>query len=178
MSVKKTSQFSLQLKNIDKNGYFAGYASVFGVEDNHNDIILSGAFKKSLSKKATIKDIKLLWQHKADEPIGIFTKLNEDAHGLYVEGKLLLEVQRTQEAYSLMKNGALRGLSIGFIVKKHNYKNGIRLISEADLWEISLVTFPANELAEITDIKSADFFDDEFSSLNCSIAKAIEILKN
>ena len=55
MSVKKTSQFSLQLKNIDKDGYFAGYTSVFGVEDNHNDIILSGAFKKSLSKKAATK---------------------------------------------------------------------------------------------------------------------------
>ena len=115
---RKTYQFPLQLKSIEENGFFAGYASVFNVEDNHNDIILSGAFGKSLSKKHYGKDIKLLWQHKADEPIGVFTKIVEDDLGLYVEGKLLLDVQRASEAYALLKSGVVKGLSIGFIVKQ------------------------------------------------------------
>jgi hypothetical protein len=85
---KKKYEFPLQLKTIEENGYFAGYASVFNVEDNHNDIILSGAFGNSLSKKHYGKDIKLLWQHKSDEPIGTFTKLVEDEHGLLLRGRL------------------------------------------------------------------------------------------
>ena len=175
---RKTYEFPLKLKSIEENGYFAGYASVFNVEDSHNDIILSGAFGSSLQKNRYGKDIKLLWQHKSEEPIGIFTKVVEDEHGLFVEGKLLLEVQRAQEAYALIKNGALKGLSIGFIVNQYDHdETGARVIYEADLWEISLVTFPANDHAQITAFKSMDFRDDH-SKLESSIEDAISILTN
>lgn len=175
---RKTAEFGLELKSIEENGYFAGYASVFNVEDNHNDIILSGAFGDSLLKKHAGKDIKLLWQHQADEPIGVFTKVVEDEHGLFVEGKLLLEIERAREAYSLIKSGALKGLSIGFIVKQYEYDdNGTRLILEADLWEISLVTFPANEEAQILSLKS-NRSHKQFSKLEAEIDNLINILRN
>ncbi len=174
---RKTYDFPLNIKALDADGFFAGYASVFDVEDNHNDIILSGAFGNSLRKKHYGKDIKLLWQHKAEEPIGIFTNMVEDEHGLYVEGKLLLEVQRAREAYSLLKSGAVKGLSIGFIVKQYDRNDeGARVIFEADLWEVSLVTFPANDQATITALKSSD--TDEYSRLERSIEKAINTLRN
>jgi uncharacterized protein len=174
---RKTYQFPLQLKSIEENGFFAGYASVFNVEDNHNDIILSGAFGNSLSKKHYGKDIKLLWQHKTEEPIGVFTKIVEDDLGLYVEGRLLLDVQRASEAYALLKSGAVKGLSIGFIVKQYDRNDdGARIIHEADLWEISLVTFPANEQAQVTSLKSYGPDEGEYARLESSIENAINIL--
>ncbi len=171
---RTTYNFPLELKAIEEDGHFAGYASVFGIEDNHNDIILSGAFSNSLADKE--RDIKLLWQHKVDEPIGTFTTMKEDRYGLYVEGRLLLDVQRAREAYALLKSGALNGLSIGFVVKHYDRDDsGARLIYEADLWEISLVTFPANSHAQISVLKH--FHDDE-AQLEQAIERAIAILKN
>jgi len=176
---KRTYEFPLELKSLEDGGYFSGYASVFNVEDNHNDIILPGAFGRSLSHKHAGRDIKLLWQHRNDEPIGLITKLVEDSHGLYVEAKLLLDVARGREAYSLLKTGAMKGLSIGFIVKKYerDAKTGSRVIYEADLWEISLVTFPANEKAQVISLKSNNV-DDELWALENSIENAIQILLN
>jgi len=172
---KKTSHFPLDLKMIEENGAFSGYASVFNIEDNHNDIIISGAFSNSLQKNGRWKDIKLLWQHRSDEPIGIFTKMVEDEHGLYVEGKLLLDVQRAKEAYTLLRSGIIKGLSIGFIVKKYDHdESGARVIFEAELWEISLVTFPANEAAQISVVKSMDGAG--YPAFLSTIDKAIRIL--
>ena len=178
MQIKNCNlKYELNLKSLNESGFFAGYASVFNIEDNHKDIILAGAFKKSLNKKNSFSKIKLLWQHKADEPIGVFNKISEDKHGLYVEGNLLLSIQRAREAFSLMKSGALEGLSIGFIVKdSYNDKNGTRIISEAELWEISLVTFPANNSAKVTVLKSENN-NFEFEELESLIEKSIDILK-
>ncbi len=149
---QKHLHFPLTVKSIDSNGYFAGYASVFDVIDNQNDVILKGAFSKTLKDK----DIKLLWQHRNDEPIGVFTEIYEDEKGLYVEGKLLLEVQRAREAYSLLKSGAINGMSIGYTVKDSviDNKNALRILKEIDLWEISLVTFPSNPEAVVKIVKN------------------------
>ena len=145
--------YDFQLKSLDTKGKFAGYASVFDMVDNHKDIIIRGAFAHTL--KGRVRDIKLLWQHQQNEPIGFFTKMFEDSRGLFVEGQLLLEVERAREAYYLLKEGALGGLSIGYTpVKFHIHeKTGIRIISQIDLWEVSLVTFPANNAARITVVK-------------------------
>ncbi len=150
-------KFPLILKSLDEDGIFCGYASVYNVQDNHNDIILNGAFEACLKGGRKAADIKLLWQHNVSEPIGIFTKIVEDEIGLYVEGKLLLDVSRAGEAYSLMQAGALDGLSIGFTIKDFdiNADTGTRIIFEAELWEISLVTFPANEEARVTSVAKA-----------------------
>jgi len=176
---KKTYNTGLNLKAIDSTGCFSGYASVFDVEDNHGDVIFAGAFTNSLLEKDFSKEVKLLWQHNANEPIGIFTKIYEDDYGLYVEGKLLLEVERAREAYSLLQNGAVQGLSIGFIVNDFDYaEDGTRIIYEADLWEVSLVTFPANEKAVITEVKSDISLSDNFSHLYDSIENTIRILRS
>ena len=156
MRERKRLNFTLEIKTIDAQGRFAGYASVFDVVDNQRDVIVRGAFIESL--KDRIDEIKLLWQHQQDEPIGVFDRVFEDARGLYVEGRLLLDVARAKEAYTLLKAGAISGLSIGYSpVRYHIDPNtGVRFLSEVDLWEISLVTFPANAAANVTVVKQMD----------------------
>lgn len=147
----------LQIKSLDAKGKFAGYASVFDVVDSQKDILIRGAFAETL--KGRVRDIKMLWQHQQDEPIGVFTKMFEDARGLYVEGQLLLDVARAKEAYALLKEGAIGGLSIGYTPVKWRIheKTGVRIISQVDLWEVSLVTFPANSAAKITVVKTGSY---------------------
>ena len=161
MRERKRLRFDLQLKSLDTHGKLAGYASVFNVIDNQSDVIEKGAFASTLSGR--IGDIKMLWQHQQDEPIGIFTSIFEDELGLYVEGQLLLDVQRAKEAHALLKAGALNGLSIGYSPVRYRIDadTGIRYISEVELWEISLVTFPANSAAQVTVVKQSSGFDEE-----------------
>lgn len=144
----------MELKSIDEQGRFSGYASIFDVVDNHDDMILRGAFSQTLLENEG--DIKLLWQHNFDEPIGVFTEIREDERGLYVEGKLLLDVQRAREAHALMKARAIAGLSIGYIPVKYHIdaQTGVRVLEEVALFEISVVTFPANSAAKISAVKN------------------------
>ena len=91
----------------------AVYASLFNKEDMGHDIVLPGAFRESLEMRGPA-GIKLLFQHNPSEPIGVWEQLTEDARGLYVRGRLMLDVARAREVLSLMRAGALDGLSIGF----------------------------------------------------------------
>ncbi|MCF6216053.1 MAG: HK97 family phage prohead protease [Emcibacter sp.] len=145
----------MMLRETDNNiGHFEGYASVFNVVDRGNDLISPGAFKRSLLDRGT-QGIKFLWQHDPREPVGILDEIYEDARGLYVRGRLILDVGRAKEAYQLLNAGALDGLSIGFhTLKSKQRSDGVRLLTEVDLWEISLVTFPMNELARISHFKT------------------------
>lgn len=153
MRERKRMAFALNVKSIDNDGRFAGYASVFDVVDNQRDVMMKGAFAATLKKGAGA--VKLLWQHQQDEPIGVFEKVFEDAYGLYVEGKLLLDVQKAREAHALMKAGAVSGLSIGYSPVRYKISDeGVRLLAEVDLFEVSLVTFPANNAATITVVKA------------------------
>jgi HK97 family phage major capsid protein/HK97 family phage prohead protease len=133
----------------DQEGIISGYASVFNLIDEHNDIINKGAFNNLLDNK-----VKLLWQHKSEEPIGVIEQLTEDDYGLFFKARLLLEVPTAKAAYSLIKNQAISGVSIGFKPTKFSYKGDVRIIEKLDLWEISIVTFPANEQARVTEIKN------------------------
>ena len=148
--------FETEIKS-DAQGVFTGYGSIFGNEDQGNDIMKKGAFTKSLTKRPASK-VKMLYQHKTDEPIGIFTDMYEDNKGLYVKGQLAMGTQKGREAYELLKMGALDGMSIGFRAdpEKQGYnenKRGVRTLKEVDLMEISLVTFPMNESALIETVK-------------------------
>jgi len=154
---RKYLDVALIVEDIEESGDFSGYASVFDITDSHNDVVLKGAFSRTLMDiKSGKRDVKLLWQHHMDEPIGVLTALYEDERGLYVEGKLLLDVQRGKEAYSLLKSSAIGGLSIGYTVEAFDIDatSGSRLLRDLDLWEVSLVTFPANAQAGITGIKT------------------------
>ncbi len=176
MRERKKLDFFLELKSLDNAGRFAGYASVFDVIDSQKDVILRGAFSNTL--KGRVSEIKMLWQHQQNEPIGVFERMFEDARGLYVEGRLLLDVAKAMEAYSLLKERAIGGLSIGYSPIKYRIheKSGVRMLIEVELWEISLVTFPANEAAKITVVKQAKP-SPEFIELSQVIDRAIEVLR-
>lgn len=150
--------FPFEVKSVDENGRFSGYASVFGVLDSYRDVVAPGAFKKSLKRIAkTKRPLPALWQHKSDEPIGGYDRLEEDDKGLNVEGFLLIgQVQRATEAHALMKARIVSGLSIGFYTLDDSYndKERVRTLKELDLVEVSPVTFPANEDARVDAIKS------------------------
>ena len=146
--------FPLEVKEITEEGRFSGYASVFGVIDYYDDEILRGAFAKSISEKMPV----MLWQHDRTEPIGVYESIREDDIGLWIEGRLLLDLEKGREAYILLKNQAIRGLSIGYVPTQWEWENRdnrhIRVLKEIDLWEVSLVTFPANPKALVDDVKN------------------------
>ena len=152
----KSLVFESEVK-AGEQGVFSGYGSIFGNEDQGNDIVQKGAFTKSLQDRPA-KKVKMLFQHKTDEPIGVFEEIYEDQKGLFVKGRLALGTQKGREAYELLKMGALDGMSIGFRAdpQKQGYnenKRGVRTLKQVDLMEISLVTFPMNERALITSVK-------------------------
>ena len=155
----------------DKAGRFSGYASIFGNKDLGNDVVEKGAFASSLRRKSP-KQIKMLFMHKTDEPIGVYEKMEEDDKGLRVEGKLALGTQRGKEVYELMKMGAIDGLSIGYRVdaKGYNYDDDgkKRRLKNVDLMEISAVTFPMNPKARVRKVKGAE----------CTIREWEELLRD
>jgi HK97 family phage prohead protease len=164
---------ALELKSLSADGRFAGYASVFGIIDSQRDVVHRGAFSQSL--KARSGPLQLLWQHLWNEPIGVIDRIFEDARGLYVEGRLLMEVARAREAFALLKSGALKGLSIGYTVKsfRRNPDSGVRELLEIELWEVSLVTMPANVQAQVTVVKCADISPRQLVALECATKRAM-----
>ena len=156
---REVRSFALQIKAAGDDGTVEGYGSVFGVRDNYDDVIAKGAFIQSLKDhKAAGTMPAMLWQHDADKPIGVWTEMVEDEKGLRIKGQLAMETVKGKEAHALLKMGALNGLSIGFMSKEWAYDRDteVRTLTAIDLWEVSLVTFPANEKARVTNVKSAD----------------------
>ena len=156
----KQRQFGFKIKAVEDSGAFAGYGSIFGNADAYRDVVMPGAFAKSLAswkERGALPPV--LWQHRSDQPIGPFTKMAEDGQGLYVEGQLLIQdVKKAREAQALLKSGAIRGMSIGYDVPEdgmeYDGKTNVWKLTEIDLWECSIVTFPANVEASVTQIKS------------------------
>jgi HK97 family phage prohead protease len=121
----------------------AGYASLFGAADQGGDVVQSGAYGASLGRLAAAgRGVKMLWQHDPSRPIGVWDAVREDGRGLFVKGRLLLEVQAAREAHVLLQAGAIDGLSIGYRTLRAEKAGGQRLLHEIELWEVSLVTFP------------------------------------
>jgi uncharacterized protein len=165
----------LDLKRVDIDGTFEGYASLFDTEDMGHDVIAPGAFRDSLARRGAA-GIKMLFQHDPAEPIGVWTSLKEDARGLYARGRLMPEVARAREVLALMRAGALDGLSIGFraVQGRRDAKTGIRHLLKVDLWEISVVTFPLLPDARVAHVKSRDHYH---RRLAASIAAATRLLR-
>jgi HK97 family phage prohead protease len=139
---------SLSLKD---DAVIEGYASRFGAEDQGGDIVDRGAYAASLA--AAAKDgrrIKMLWQHDPGQPIGVWDEVREDSTGLWVKGRILEITQRGREAAALIAAGAIDGLSIGYrTVRSAKTGKGQRLLTELELWEVSLVTFPMLQTARV-----------------------------
>ncbi len=133
-----------QVATVADDGRIEGYASLFGKSDQSGDVVERGAFARSLAAlKAAGRSVKLLWQHDPAEPMGVWDMVHEDDRGLKVRGRLLTETRRGREALALLRAGAMDGLSIGYrAVRSARGEGGGRVLTEIDLWEVSLVTFP------------------------------------
>lgn len=149
----------LEIKSLKENGEFEGYGSTFGGEpDAYGDVIAPGAYTESLARhKAKGTMPKLFWQHNSDEPIGKWLDANEDNHGLLMQGKLNMDVQRGREAYALLKAGDIDGLSIGYRIKEYSVdtESGVWTLEKLDLVEVSIVSVGANENAVVQSVKAA-----------------------
>jgi HK97 family phage prohead protease len=139
----------LELKSLAEDGTFEGLAAAYGNIDTQDDRIEPGAFKAAEGQQ-----IPLLFAHKTDEPVGIGT-VTETPQGLWVKGKLLLDTVAGREAYTRLKAGLVKALSVGFQLPSDGFsrKDGIRVITRAVLKEISLVIFGANALAAVAAVK-------------------------
>ena len=133
-----------------KEGFFEGYASLFSTPDLAGDVIVPGAFARSLRSRSS-GDIKMLYQHDSTQPLGVWQMVREDAKGLFVRGRLLLEIPRVREVFTLMRAGALDSLSIGFRAVRalRRPRTGARLLREIHLVEVSIVTFPMQPAARL-----------------------------
>ena len=140
---RKFARFGEAL-SVSDGAVIEGYASLFGASDQGGDIVQKGAYGASLKALAAqARKVKMLWQHDPAQPIGVWDEVREDERGLYVKGRLLDSVARGREAAALIAAGAIDGLSIGYrTLKAGKDDKGRRLLSELELWEVSLVTFP------------------------------------
>ena len=148
-----------EVKAVGDDGVIEGYGSVFDVRDSYSDIVVKGAFAASIKSHRENKSMPaMLWQHDTSTILGVWTDMAEDAKGLRLKGKLAMDTVKGKEAHALLKMGALNGLSIGFMTKQAQYdeKTEIRTLTEVEIWETSIVTFPANTSARVTHVKSAD----------------------
>jgi HK97 family phage prohead protease len=168
--------FELDTKAVTDEGEFVGYGAVFNNEDLGRDIVVPGAFAKSIASRPANK-VKMLRGHDTSEPIGIWLDLAEDAKGLRAKGKLILQTTLGRETHALMRAGALDGLSIGFRTVKDRYDRakGVRYLEELDVPEISVVTFPMNPRATISTVKSEEA--ERARALVRAITRATEALR-
>lgn len=151
----KTKDFALQVKDLSEDGTFEGYGSVFGNVDSYGEKVMPGAFVESLSRhKREGSNVLMLWNHDSQQPIGVWEDLAEDAKGLWGKGRFLLDIQKAREVYTLAKNRAIGGLSIGYRETDTDQDGQVRLLKKLELYEISPVTFPANRRARIENVKS------------------------
>ena len=178
LPVWRTKRYAdLKLKSVSGEGRFSGYASLFGEVDLGKDVIEPGAFRRSLERRGAA-GVRMLFQHDPSAPLGRWQTIREDARGLYVEGVLAPGVEKAREVHQLMKLGALDGLSIGFqaVKSRADRPGGVRRILEADLWEISIVTFPMLPSARVSNVKNARFFRDGETELARRMRRAARTL--
>lgn len=155
----KQSDPILSIKSLAETGEIEGYGSTFGGEpDSHGDVVARGAYADSLKQHRRAGTMpKMFWQHNPAEPIGKWLEASEDGQGLLLRGKLNMDVQRGREAYSLLKNGDIDGLSIGYRIKEYSVDtdSGVWTLEKLDLFEVSVVSIGANSHATVDNVKAA-----------------------
>ena len=152
----KAGAVPLDLKAVAEDGEFEGYLSTFGNVDRGMDMVMPGAFRRTL-KERKLSSIKLLRDHDTRKVIGKWLSMEEDDRGLKVRGKLFAgTVQLATETLALMREGALDAMSIGYRTIKAQWdeEQGVRKLLDLDLWEGSIVTFPMNEMATVDAVKT------------------------
>ena len=162
----ETRYAAMAVTEVRGEGIFEGYASLFGEVDAAKDVVTPGAFAASLKTRRT-GQVRMLFQHDPKEIVGVWLDIAEDERGLRVRGRLLTELRRGAELFTLLRAGALDGLSIGFRAVQANTdpRTGIRRLARVDLFEISLVTFPMLRSARIGAFKGVTPTTREFERL-------------
>lgn len=157
-------------KAKDEPGKFTGKASVYGVIDSYGDVVMPGAFTKTLAEKGN--EIVVLSQHDQTNAIGI-ARLSDSSDALLItDGRLELELASARDEYVRLKSGLITGISIGYVTRDARFEQGVRQLTDIDLWEVSLVTFPANDFARVTDVKTSG---DPFAAIDRAYVEAERI---
>lgn len=164
----------LEIKEMDADtGVFSGYGSVFGKVDSYGDSISPGAYANSLAEhRRQGTTPKLFWCHDMSQPLGRWLDIAEDGKGLWVQGRLNLKVQRAREAYALLSEGDLDGMSIGYYPVKsepHPSRPGVTVLQDIKLVEISLVPIGADRFARVNDVKSEISESEHYAALKQSL---------
>lgn len=163
----ETKTFPFEIKALTEEGSFEGYAAIFNKPDSYNEVIEERAFDKSLKERTTYP---LLWYHDTRQPLGV-AEASVDKKGLKVIGQLNLDVAAAKEKYLLIKQGAIKGLSIGFRTVKDGWNDTLRILKEIKLYEISPCTFQAHPKALIAAVK-----DKEIGGARKPIEGAVEFI--
>jgi HK97 family phage prohead protease len=165
----------LEIKSAQADGTFSGYAAVFGNIDMGFDVIEPGAFKSA--KTTSDGKLRIALEHNLRYLAGK-ASFRQDERGLWVEGQLSLGVSYVKDAYQLMRDGVLDGLSVGFDILRdgsdYEERSGkfVRVIKSAELWEFSLVAFGMNPLARVENVKTIRDFEAQLRGLGYSQSKA------
>lgn len=153
----KVGAISLDLKALSEDGTFEGYGSTFGNVDQGGDIVMAGAFRRTLKERPRVK---MLRDHDTRKIVGKWLDIREDERGLKVKGRLFAKADDhnplAMETLALMREGELDALSIGYRTVKSLWDDSkeTRQLIDVDLWEVSVVTFAMNEMATVDDVKS------------------------
>lgn len=172
ISRKFNFNFSESLK---EDGSFSGYASVFGAVDSYGTVWTRGCFKDTLAQYAEKhRSIPMLWSHDWQEPIGLYTRVYEDDHGLFVEGKIITEIPKGRQIYTLMKSGVVTGLSVCVSIDEYEYFEDKNLISftKVSLYEISPCVAPSLDEARIEEVRAFDVRSTEHALRLCGLTKS------
>jgi uncharacterized protein len=142
--------------SLSLDGTVEGYASLFGEVDQARDMVMPGAFAQTLKHRG-LRKIPMLFQHDPSEPVGVWLEIAEDWRGLKARGRLIPDVARARELLSLLRAGAVDGLSIGYRTVRGQIdpKTRVRRLYQVELWEISIVTFPLLSGARVSSVKQA-----------------------
>lgn len=147
-------QVRFTLDDVSEQGIFDGYASVYEIVDAEGDIVEAGAFAKSIASGRAKNGVPILAQHEEHLPIGKSLELREDEKGLYIKG-LISPTSTGLDYRQLVKDRVITGMSIGYIViDSYTDDQRIRHLTELEIDEVSLVTFPANQAAQVNSYKS------------------------
>jgi uncharacterized protein len=163
----KTLDFGFEVKEVTASGNFTGYGSVYNVVDQGDDIVASGAFAESIETLMAKKRLpSMLFGHRAGElPVGAYQSMREDSTGLWLDGNIAIDTQKGGDLHKLMMMKpvpAISGLSVGFITREDSFDRltGVRTIKKADLFEVSIVNFPMNDLARVQSVKGIELIED------------------
>ena len=152
--MKSNLTIPLQIKRLSDRE-FEGHGSIFGNEDLGGDVVMPGAFKRSLAQHRKAKSLpQMFWMHDPSRVPGKWTSMGEDENGLVVKG-VLADTPLGNEIHTLLQMDAVKGLSIGYQTIDQDFDDeGRRLLKEVELWEVSVVSLPMNPLAQVTHAKS------------------------